>query len=164
MDLKSYTLEQLFQSAIKSEQESTKLYSGLSERVKNYFLREKLRFLAREEEKHEKILIHEFRKNLPDTDLVIPDTTPVPLPEVKVTDENVPLSQIIEGAMTAELAAQDFYLSMKEFFEEGDSILRTLDYFSAMEKAHYDLLLLERENLVQFEEYDIYWDMMNIGP
>ena len=164
MDLRSYTLEPLFQSAIKSEQENTKLYSGLSDRVKNYFLKEKLRYLAQEEEKHEKILIREFGKNLPDTELIIPDTTPVPLPEVQVADENAPLSQIIEGAMAAELVAQDFYLSMKEFFREGDPILRTLDYFSAMEKAHYDLLLMERDNLVQFEEYDTHWDMMNIGP
>ena len=164
MDLKAYTLEQLFQSAIKSEQESTMLYSGLADRVKNYFLKEKLRYLSQEEEKHEKILIHEFAKNLPDTELIIPDTTPVPLPDVKVTDESVPISQIIDGAMAAELAAKDFYLSMKEFFKEGDTILRTLDYFSAMEMAHYDLLKIERENLVQFEEYDSYWDMMNIGP
>jgi len=164
MDLGMYTLEEVFQAAIKAEQGSYQLYSDLSDNVKNAFLKEKLRFLAQEEKKHESLLRKEFGTYVPGKDLVIPSRSPVPLPGITISDEMVPLTEIIDSAMKAELAARDFYLSMKEAFDEGERIRETLDYFATMEFAHYQLLSIERENLAQFEDYDTYWDMMNIGP
>ena len=164
MDLKQYTVQEMFQAAIGSEHESNRIYADLAHRVKNVFLKEKLRYLAGEEEKHAAHLTREFASRFKNKEMVIPEKSPVPLPGILIPDEGVPLSEIIDSAMRAEKAAQDFYLSMKEHFDPGDPILRTLDLFAAMEGSHHVLLSVERENLAQFEEYDTYWDMMNMGP
>lgn len=164
MDLQSYTMEQVFQAAIKSEKESTKVYADLAAMVRNVFLKEKLMFLSSEEEKHRTLLEGEFEKHLPGKECVLPETSPVPLPELVVPDESIPLTEVIDSAMKAELAAKDFYLSMKEFFKDDDEINPMLDYFASMEMGHYQMLSIERENIAQFEDYDSYWEMMNIGP
>lgn len=164
MDFDSYKLEDLFVTAIKSETESKKIYSDLADTVKNAFLKEKLKFLSQEEEKHRAYLENEFRKQFPDLELVIPEHSPVPLPEILVADENVPLSEIIQSAMKAELAAHDFYSFMAGLFDKDIEVKRTLHYFADMEMSHYHLLDIEKENLLKFEDYDTYWEMMNIGP
>lgn len=164
MDLNDYTKRELFQAAIKSEKESNKVYASLATMVRNVFLREKLTYLAKEEEKHAAVLMYEFIAHFPDMELVIPEKSPVPLPEIMIPDESVPLSEIIDSAIKAEIAARDFYLSMRGIFEEDDSIRKTLNFLASMEDAHRALLTIERENIAQFEEYDSYWEMMNIGP
>ena len=163
MDLNKYTKQELFQAAIRSEQESTRVYARLAAMVKNIFLKEKLEYLAKEEEKHTAALMYEFIAHFPNEEMIIPERSPVPLPEILIPDENVQLSEVIDSAIKAEIAARDFYLSMKDLFPEDDSIRKTLDFFAAMENAHFTLLSIERENLARFEEYDTYWDVMNIG-
>lgn len=164
MDMNEYTKLELFQAAIQSEKESNRVYSHLAVSVRNVFLKEKLKYLAQEEEKHVAVLMYEFTAHFPGGELNLPSRSPVPLPEILIPDETVLLSEIIDSAMKAEKAAKDFYLSMKDLFDPDDSIRNTLDFLAAMEDGHYKLLSLERENLAQFEEYDTYWDMMNIGP
>lgn len=164
MDLNKYTKLELFQAAIKSEKESNMVYARLGAMVRNVFLKEKLVYLAKEEEKHAAVLMYEFVAHFPLQEMVIPEKSPIPLPEILIPDENVPLSEIIDSAIKAEIAARDFYLSMKDLFDAGDSIRNTLDFLASMENAHHTLLSIERENIAQFEEYDAYWDMMNIGP
>jgi len=52
MDLSGYTLEDLLLAAIKSEVESERIYSSLAGRVGNFFLKDRLNFLAGEERRH----------------------------------------------------------------------------------------------------------------
>ena len=50
MDLSRYTLEDVLLTALKSEYEANLLYSKLAESTKNAFLKERLMFLAKEEQ------------------------------------------------------------------------------------------------------------------
>lgn len=164
MDLQPYTLEQIFLAAIKSEIESKKVYEDLANMVRNVFLKEKLLFLAGEEDKHEMFLEAKFKELFPNKELIIPHKSPVPLPDILIPNEKIPHSDVIQSAMGAELAAREFYLAMKDLFDSQSEIRSTLEYFANMELGHYQLLSIERDNILKFEDYDTYWEMMNIGP
>jgi len=164
MNLDEYGLEDLFLSAIKSEVDSNKLYSDLAKKIKNGLLQDKLDFLAKEEEKHKNFIEDAYLNHFPDKKIILPKETPVPLPDIKIEDENVPLSKIFLRAMKAEMSAHDFYKSFANRFEEGTKLNNTLKYFSDMELGHYKLLEIEKESMERFEEADVYWPMMHIGP
>ena len=68
------------------------------------------------------------------------------------------------NAMQAEKAAQDFYKYFADRFEEGTKINHMLKYFSDMELGHYKLLEIEKDSMERFEEADVYWPMMHVGP
>jgi rubrerythrin len=164
MDLSAYTEEELILSAMKSEVEAKDVYSKIAERVKNYFLKEKLNFLAQEEEKHRLFFKELYKEKFQGKEITLPEKTPVPLPEIKFSDESVPLSVVLESAMEAESAAHDFYLSMAKGYEENPEVKKTLQYFATMEMGHYKLLEIERKNALDFEQYDQVWPMMHAGP
>jgi rubrerythrin len=164
VDLSAYGLEEVYLSAIRSEVDSATAYTKLAKAYRNAFLSEKLRFLAGEEQRHREMLEKAYRGNFPGKEPVLPERSPVPLPEINISDESVPLSEVLESAMEAENAASDFYISFAGLMEEGSDIRRTLEYFSLMEQAHYSLLAIEKENSLRFEEYDEYWPMMHAGP
>jgi rubrerythrin len=163
LDLTSYSLEDLFLSALKSEVDSNAVYSKLAESVKNAFLKERLKFLADEEEHHRIFLIKAYKENFQDMEPTLPETSPVPLPEIIIPDERVPISEVLESAMKAELASRDFYLSFTDRFDDQE-MKKTLEYFALMEEGHYKLLKVEKENSLKFENYDEYWPMMHAGP
>ncbi len=162
MNLEEYNLRTLLLAAIKSEVESKDVYETLAARVKNALLKERLLFLAGEEDKHRAFLEALYRQEFPGEEIELPDKTPVPLPHVDAS-ENRLLSEIIEDAMKAELAAKDFYESMKDLLQDEKN-RNMLQILANMEQGHYDILAKELENLKQFEDYDTYWPMMNIGP
>ena len=163
MDLTSYNIDVLLLLAIKSEVESKTAYIKISEKIENDLLKDKLKFLAKEEEKHRLIIEDIFRNQFPGQEIKIPKTTPVPLPEIEIK-EDTPLSKILKQAMEAEKAAQEFYDSLSGRFEENSKIENTLKYFATMELGHYKLLEIEKENMDRFEEADIYWPMVHVGP
>ncbi len=136
MNIEKYNLKTLLLAAIKSEIDSKELYETLAERVKNSLLKDRLLFLAGEE-------------------LVVPEKTPVPLPVVDASEDRL-LSEIIEDAMKAELAARDFYESMKDLLHDKKN-RNMLQILANMEQGHYDILAKELENLKQFENYDTPW-------
>ena len=164
MDLSRFRLEDLLLSALKSEVDSKEVYSKLAERVKNFFLKDRLKFLAQEEEKHRIFFEALFTKNFPKKDIVVPEMTQVPLPKLKISTENVPISEVMESAMEAELAAHDFYISLSDRLTDDTAIKKTLLYIANMEMGHYKLLENERENAVEFEDFDQVWPMMHAGP
>ena len=164
MDLSKYSKMDLFLSALKSEIDSREVYLKLANGVKNAFLKDKLKFLASEEEKHRILLEEGFRDNFPDTDIIIPERTPVPLPEIRIPEENVLVSEVLESAMEAEKAAYDFYNSFADRFPADSDMKKTLQYLAIMEEGHYKLLEMEKENMMRFESYDQYWPMMHVGP
>lgn len=163
MDLSKYTLEELFQTSIKAETDSREAYSILSGITRNAFLKDRLRFLSDEEEKHRIFLTDEFKKHLPDSEFVMPEYSPVPLPEIDVSDETVPMSQVLQQAMDAELAAYEFYTEFAKYVSDRQDLMLTLGYFAQMEQGHYELLKLEQANAERFEEFDEYNPMMHIG-
>jgi rubrerythrin len=163
MYLKKYALDQLLLAALKSEVESNKVYTKVARGVKNALLKDKFLFLAKEEEKHRQYVEQLYKKTYPRKKLVLPKTTPVPLPPLIFPDEETPLSAVLTTAMQAELAAKEFYTYLSTQFQ-NKSIRHTLSYFADMELQHYKILEIEKESMDRFEEADVYWPMVHAGP
>ena len=164
MDLSQYSLEDLLLTAIKSEIDSNTIYSKLANQVKNGLLKDKLNFLAKEEEKHKIYIEDLFKKQFPGKTLAIPEKTAVPLPEINISDESIPLSKILKQAMNAEQSAQTFYQSLAKLYTNDKQIHNTLTYFADMELGHYKILEVEKESMERFEDADVYWPMIHAGP
>ncbi len=163
MELNEYSMDDLLFAAIKSEINANEVYTRLAGGVKNAFLKDKLNFLAGEEKKHENSLIGIFNEIFPGQDIVLPEETPVPLPDIIIPEEKVPLTQILESAMGAEMAAHDYYNKLSEMFENPHT-KATLTYLAAMEMGHYRLLEIEKDVAGRFEDFDVYEPMMHAGP
>jgi rubrerythrin len=88
----------------------------------------------------------------------------VPLPELKIADEDILISDVLEKAMQAEMAAHDFYNNMADRFSDDSDVHKTLQYFASMEIGHYKLLEVEKQKALDFEQYDQVWPMMHAGP
>jgi rubrerythrin len=161
MNLDSFSIEELLLAALKSEIESREVYLSLMERVKNAFLKDKLKFLADEEEKHRKFVESVFRKEFGEKEITIPEESPVPLPVIKIDGT---IGEAIGTAMDAEKAAYDFYLSLSEKFPQDIPTKKTLSYLATMEMGHYRLLELEKETMEKYEDYDTEWPMIHVGP
>jgi len=164
MDLKKFQLEELLLAAIKSEVESNAVYAKIARNVKNGLLKDKLEFLAKEEEKHRLFIERIYKKRFPKKLIMLPSKTPVPLPEILIPDEDVPLSAVLKSAMQAEQAAYEFYKELSKQFTDDTMIQHTLTYFADMERQHYKILEIEKESMDRFEEADVYWPMVHVGP
>lgn len=165
MDLKKYSLEDLLLTAMKSEIESHTVYTTIAAQVKNGLLKDKFTYLAAEEEKHRRFIEQVYKAKFPKKKITIPQTTQVPLPPLVVPDEDTPLGTVLKNAMAAEKAAHEFYQSLsKQFTKDDASIRNTLTYFADMELQHYKILEIEKESMDRFEQADIYWDMVHVGP
>lgn len=154
MDIEDYSLEELLLAAIKSEIEAEKVYMELANRVKNPFLKGRLEFLSKEEARHRAFLEAIYKKTFPDSDMRIPEKTPVPLPEIQLYGESGDMRDVImvlEDGMRAEKAAHEFYSSLKERFND-EKIRKTLHYLSIMELDHYEILKKERDELAEVED------------
>lgn len=163
MDLKQYDLKKLLLTAMKSEVESKDLYLELSKKTENGLLQDKLRFLADEEEKHRIFIEDIYRNHFPESKIEMPDKSPVPMPNVQFKDDT-PLSKIMRQAMQAEQAASDFYKSLAERFEDESKIHNTLMYFADMEIGHLKLIEMEKNTMERYEEDEVYWPMIHVGP
>lgn len=161
MDLSIYSLEDLLLAALKSEMDSQKVYSDLSEKVKNAFLKDKLKFLASEEVKHRNFVESMFKDKFPGKEIEMPDKTPVPLPEI---DTEGSMSEVLGSAMDAEMASYEFYNSLSKKFAKNPALERTLIYLAMMEMGHYKLLELEKDTIEKYEDYDTAWPMIHLGP
>ena len=164
MDLQRYSFEDCLLSALRSELESEAIYSRLAESVENIFLKDRFRFLATEEKKHQQVFENWFSRDFPDRELIIPVTSPVPLPQISITPDRVQISTVMRQAMTAEEAAAEFYMSLAELLPAEDERRKGLRYIAGMEKTHYKLLEIELDNVEYLESYNIEWPMMHIGP
>jgi len=163
MNLNKFELDELLLTAIKSEIDSNKLYLKISKKTQNGLLKDKLEFLAKEEEKHREFIEEIYKNHYPDKTLNIPKETPVPMPKINL-DEDMPVSKLLNMAMNAEEKAGDFYESLAGYFEKGTKLHNTLLYFADMEKGHYKILENEKESMERFEEADVYWPMVHAGP
>ena len=164
MDLSNFDLEELLLAAIKSEVDSNNMYTKMSKKTKNGLLQDKLLFLAKEEEKHRLFIEEIYMNHFPEIKVILPKKSPVPLPEIKITDEEMPMSNLLDSAMQAEKFASEFYKSLAGRFEESTKIYNTLLYFSDMEIGHLKILKMEKESMERFEESDVYWPMVHAGP
>ncbi len=163
MDVQRFDIRELLLAGLKSEIDSRDIYETLASRVKNAFLKDRLKLLAMEEEGHRTSLEAIYRMNFGNEEIVIPEKSPVPLPEPEISSENDPISLVMESAMEAELAAEEFYLALSERFSD-ERTRDVLEVLAHMEHAHYMILKAEYENMKKFENYDAVWPMMHAGP
>ena len=163
MNLDKFDLEYLLLIAMKSEIESNILYSKMAKKTQNGLLQDKLKFLAGEEEKHRLFIEEIYLNHFPDKQIKLPEKTKVPLPDVEY-NENTPMSVLLQQAMNAEQEASIFYKILADRFEEGTKMHNTLLYFSDMEIGHFKILEQEKESMERFEDADVYWPMVHIGP
>ncbi len=155
------SLKELLEMALRSEIDSMNTYKKASENVKNALLKEKFEFLSKEEEKHRQLIENIIKMKFPGEKINIPESTEVPLPRVTVTEKD-PISKLITQAMDAELASSKFYEDLSKRFDDEKKAIML--YLSSVEMSHYYFLKSERELILQFENYDQYFEMMHIGP
>ena len=163
MDLSKFSENTLLLAALKSEIDSNRAYQQTANRVSNALLKDKLTFLASEEMKHRNIIEGIYREKFPNEALQIPDTSPVPLPELIITDEMMPISDIFSMAMNAEKAAYDFYIELARLYEGNPKLEKTIAYVATMEMGHYKLIEIEKDNIKKFEDFDVYLPMIHVG-
>jgi rubrerythrin len=163
MNLKQYKMEDLLLTAMKAEVDAQKVYRDLAARVKNAMLKDRLVFLAGEEEKHRGYFEAQFRKDFPGKKICLPEKGVVPLPEVKLEGEDTPLSKVLEEAVDAELAAYDFYRGIAGLYAD-EATRNMIFYVASMEMGHYRLLEVERDNAERFEVFEVSWPDIHIGP
>ena len=163
MELRNFSLEDLFFTAMKAEVDSREAYSIMAGITRNAFLKDRLRFLADEEEKHREFLESEFRTQFPETEILLPEVSPVPLPGIDIKSEGIPMTELLQQAMDAEKAAQEFYMDFAKYVGTSPFAV-TLGYFARMEEGHYELLKREKAAEDEFETYDDFNPAMHLGP
>ena len=55
-----------------------------------------------------------------DKEIILPEKSPVPLPSIEITEENIPLTKIF--AMDAEKAAYNFYQNLAQRFRVANDL------------------------------------------
>jgi rubrerythrin len=163
MDLSNFSENTLLVAAIKSEIDSKEIYQHTANKVNNALLKDKLTFLASEEVKHRNIIEGIYKEKFPNEELQIPDKSPVPLPELIITDEMMPISEIFSMAMNAEKASYDFYNELARLYKSNPTLKKTIEYVATMEMGHYKLIEIEKDNIKKFEDFDIYLPMVHVG-
>jgi len=163
MDLSKFSENTLLVAALKSEIDSKEIYQHTANRVNNALLKDKLTFLASEEVKHHTIIEGIYKENFPNEELQIPEKSPVPMPELIITDEMMPISEVFLMAMNAEKASYDFYNELARLYESNPTLKKTIEYVATMEMGHYKLIEIEKDNMKKFEDFDIYLPMIHVG-
>lgn len=153
--------------AIKSEINAAQIYERLHQKVRNRGLRERLRFLQGEEQRHRQLLEGMYEKTFPDAELKLPQRSFVPMDLAMKEDITVP--ELLQLAMRAEKDSERFYNELAERSKDpsGKSLLM---YLSKMEQGHYHLLENEYELIEQFpdyykaEDFDLGEEAIHLGP
>jgi rubrerythrin len=159
---------EILAGAVRSEVDAAGFYSKLHERVRNELLREKLKFLIFEEEKHRKTLERLFSQRFPDKELQVPEKSL--LPPIKVTlGDKASILDLFEAALRAEKISEDFYKQASEKMKHEPS-QKIFKYLSRVERSHYFMIKSEIDLLEIFPDYydveDFHFgqEMVHVGP
>jgi len=158
----NYTVKDILNIALRSEEEAELYYSRLADMTANTFFKEKLRFLSGEEAKHKALISSLIKEKSVGTEIGEEKAVSIEMPSL-LFDDSKPMSLLIEAAMDVEAAARKFYSSLSEIVE-GEREKALLSYLASMEASHYHLLEGELSALKHFEDYDDFFEMMHIGP
>lgn len=137
--------------AIRAEIDAAEIYRGLAGLVRNEALKQKLDFLAREEDRHKAILERLFKDHFPGRPLLVPEAGRKPKKSVPV-DEAASVLALFQLAMAKEKEAEEYYRAAKAEAEDAQS-RRILDYLARTERSHYYMLRSEIDLLTRFPEY-----------
>jgi len=137
--------------AVRAEIDAADLYRELLGKVRNEALRQKLDFLAKEEDRHKAILERVFRDHFPGRKLVVPARSKRPKTPVGV-DEAPEVVSLFKLAMLKEKEAEELYRAAKVRAEDAQA-KRILDYLARVERSHYFMLQSEIDLLERFPDY-----------
>ncbi len=144
-------IDEILGYAIRAEIDSDRIYTEMSNRLKNPLLVQKFRILAFEEQKHKTILEHLFQSIYPgDTPEVPEKADPKLLPAVIIRPSS-DLVDVLRQAMEAEKSAQAFYAGLAKRVELGKK--KILEYLGKVERSHYLMLWSEYTMAQQFADY-----------
>lgn len=162
----SMSVEKALTMALKSECDAADVYQTMLNRVKNFVLKDKLKFLVTEEKKHQKVLESLIQKIFPDFK---PEKEGKSLtPRLKLAiEEETPIPDLLEMSMEAEKITEEFYDELSQEVENRGT-QEILQYLASMEHGHYFLLKGEYDLCIKDEAYynreDFEFDMVHIGP
>ncbi len=154
--------------AIRAEIEASGLYAALKEKVKNELLKEKLKFLEKEEIKHRRLLERVYSQRFPGIELKIPQKSFLKPLRISI-DKKTSIRGLFLCAQEGEKKAEDFYRKGATKIKDRDS-KRILIYLSRVERSHYFMIKSELDLLEKFPDYyDVEnfhfgQDMFHIGP
>jgi rubrerythrin len=139
--------------AVRAEMDAAAIYRGLHGRVKNEALKQKLDFLAKEEDRHKLLLEQLFKDKYPGQTLHVPEAGR-PAKGVPAV-EGMAVIDIFKLAMGKEKEAEEFYKDAKARIENPAG-KKVLDYLSRVERSHYYMLKSEIDLLQVFpDSYDV---------
>ena len=166
LDVTSLTIEQALAISMNSEIDSERVYKKLEEKVHNFVLKEKMAFLISEEKKHQKIIRALFDRLAPNQEMKLSEQRIYPGLHIAM-EETASVIDLLELAMDAEKAAEEFYDRLSQEAEER-GVQEILQYLASMEHSHYFLLKGEYDLCMRDESYyerdDFQYDMVHIGP
>lgn len=142
---------EVYPVAIRAEIDAADIYRGLHGLVKNEALKQKLDFLAREEDRHKAILERLFKDYFPGRTLAVPPQGKRPKKALSA-DEATSVLELFKLAMAKEKEAEEYYRGAKAAAEDASS-KRILDYLGRAERSHYYMLRSEIDLLTRFPEY-----------
>ena len=151
IDISTASIKDLMGYSIRSEIDSNKAYSDLSDRVSNPLLKEKFRWLAFEENKHKEILMKLHSALFPNQTIQIPEEPSKDLFKSIDVSPSTSLLDILLQAMESEKFAEDFYARLAD--RVGEDQKRLLHYLSKVEHSHYLMLKTEYDAVQDFEDY-----------
>ncbi|MBN2029186.1 ferritin family protein [bacterium] len=167
VDVSSLSVEKALQMALKSEIETEETYKKLKSMVNNFILKDKLKFLASEEKKHQKILANLYQKMFKGNEPSTAEKSIFPRLSIVLEEEKSSVVDLLELAMEAEKVSEEFYDDLAEEVDER-GVQEILQYLTSMEHAHYSLLKGEYDLCIRDEAYyerdDFQYDMVHIGP
>jgi rubrerythrin len=142
---------EVYPVAIRAEMDAARIYRDLQGLVKNEALKQKLDFLAKEEDRHKAILERVFRDHYPERKLVVPAESKRPKKTVTLDDAAAVLD-LFKLAMQKEKEAEDYYKDAKAKADDAQS-KRILEYLRRVERSHYFMLKSEIDLLEKFPDY-----------
>jgi rubrerythrin len=151
LDVATASVKDLLGYAIRSEIDSNKAYTNLSDRVSNPLLKEKFRWLAFEEDKHKVMLMNLHSALFLNQTIQIPEKSSEELFKSIDVAPSTALVDILLQAMEAEKFAEDFYARLAE--RVANSQKRLLQYLSKVEHSHYVMLKTEYDAVQDFADY-----------
>jgi rubrerythrin len=153
--------------AVRAEMDAAAIYRGLQARVRNEVLKQKLDFLAKEEDRHQLLLERLFKDKYPGRALQVPaagrPAKGVPLVE---TGSVIDLFTL---AMGKEKEAEEYYKDAKARIEDP-AAKKVLDYLGRVERSHYYMLKSEIDLLRAFpdaydvEDFHVGQELFHVGP
>jgi rubrerythrin len=137
--------------AMRAEIDSDRIYTEMSNRVRNPLLVQKFRILAFEEQKHKTVLENLFESIYPGDTPDVPEKVDSQLLPAVIIRPSSDLIDILHQAMEAEKSAQAFYLGLAKRVQLAKK--KILEYLSKVERSHFLMLRSEYAMAQQFEDY-----------